>query len=124
MEAGRHTTHKMERCLELQAQAIAWVLALVHHSFPLTSLYAVLVEHPEASYITDNPYPNALDDILTLKPIRYRWKHEDIARDQIGLIAQSVLPIVPEAISTHAALEGEGDDTEYYSLRYCEVIPC
>ena len=71
--------------------------------------------------ITDNPYPNALDDILTLKPIRYRWKYEDTGRDQIGLIAQSVLPIVPEAISTHAALEG--DDTEYYSLRYCEVIP-
>jgi len=73
--------------------------------------------------ITDNPYPNALDDILTLKPIRYTWKHEDTGIVQIGLIAQSVLPIIPEAISTYAALENEGDNTEYYSLRYSEVIP-
>ena len=58
-----------------------------------------------------------------MKPIRYRWKHEDTGRDQIGLIAQSVLPVVPEAISTHAALEDEGDSTEYYTLRYAEVIP-
>ena len=46
-----------------------------------------------------------------------------IPLDQIGLTAQSVLPVVPEAISTHAALEGEGDSTEYYTLRYTEVIP-
>ena len=81
------------------------------------SSFAASSDERLKTIITDNPYPNALDDILTLKPIRYRWKHEDTARDQIGLIAQSVLPIVPEAISTHAALEGEGDDTEYYSLR-------
>ena len=61
--------------------------------------------------------------MLTLKPIRYRWKQQDTGRDQIGLIAQSVLPIIPEAISTHATLEDEGDDTEYYTLRYAEVIP-
>ena len=34
-----------------------------------------------------------------------------------------MLPIIPEAISTHATLEDEGDDTEYYTLRYTEVIP-
>ena len=73
--------------------------------------------------ITDNPYPNALDDILNIKSVRYRWKNDVNCVDQIGLIAQSVLPIIPESISTYAALEKEGDNTEYYSLRYSEVIP-
>jgi len=72
--------------------------------------------------ITDNPYPDALNDIQKITPIRYRWKRDDTGV-QIGLSAQSVLPIIPEAISTHATLESEGDSTEYYTLRYTEVIP-
>ena len=72
--------------------------------------------------ITDNPYPDALNDIQKITPIRYRWNRDDTGV-QIGLSAQSVLPIIPEAISTHATLESEGDATEYYTLRYTEVIP-
>ena len=78
------------------------------------SAFAANSDERLKTIITDNPYPNALDDILTLKPVRYKWKHEDAGIVQIGLIAQSVLPIIPEAISTYAALERKGDNTENY----------
>ena len=48
------------------------------------SSFAASSDERLKTIITDNPYPNALDDILTLKPIRYRWSMELFSEASVG----------------------------------------
>ena len=43
---------------------------------------------------------SGLDKILELNPVNFRWKKDDI-RNNIGLIAQEVEKIIPDAVSEH-----------------------
>ena len=45
------------------------------------SSFAASSDERLKNIITDNPYPNALDDIQKIISIRYRWKHEDSCGD-------------------------------------------
>jgi hypothetical protein len=67
-------------------------------------------------------YSNALSDIAQIEPIKFTWKSDEENKPQVGVIAQSVLPVVPEAIDYQKLVRSE-DETEYMSVRYTELIP-
>jgi hypothetical protein len=66
-------------------------------------------------------YANALSDIAQIEPVKFTWKADKENQPQVGVIAQSVENVVPEAISKSKSIEG--DDTEYLQVRYTELIP-
>jgi hypothetical protein len=66
-------------------------------------------------------YTNALADIAQLEPIKFTWKADSENKPQVGVSAQSVEKVVPEAVDS--GLYIKGDDTEYLSVRYTELIP-
>ena len=63
-------------------------------------------------------YTNALTDIAQIEAVKFTWKSDEQASPQVGVIAQSVQNVVPEAIST--TIE---NGQEYLSVRYTELIP-
>ncbi|MDX1740895.1 MAG: tail fiber domain-containing protein, partial [Rhodothermales bacterium] len=58
-----------------------------------------------------------LADVLALRPVDFRWKERPDGGPQIGLIAQEVAEVIPEAIVPPS------DSDEYYGLSYTELIP-
>ena len=66
-------------------------------------------------------YDNALADIGQLEPVKFTWKSDTENKPQVGVIAQSVQSVVPEAIDTCAYIKD--DTTEYLQVRYTELIP-
>jgi len=66
-------------------------------------------------------YTDALTDIAKLQPVKFTWKADVNNTPQVGVIAQSVQPVVPEAV-TQGQMSSE-DKTEYLSVRYTELIP-
>lgn len=67
-------------------------------------------------------YDNALKDIAKLKPIKFSWKSDASKKPNVGLSAQSVQEVIPEAVDSAKLLKSD-DPTEYLSVRYTEVIP-
>ena len=65
-------------------------------------------------------YDNALEDLKQLKPIKFTWKQHPENGPQVGVIAQSVQNVVPEAMNT---LTYPTDGNEYLGVRYAELIP-
>jgi hypothetical protein len=69
-------------------------------------------------------FNNALSDVSSLEAFRFTWINDENATPQVGLSAQSVQAVLPEAISSGTPISAsEDDDTEYLSVRYTEVIP-
>jgi hypothetical protein len=82
-----------------------------------------------ASYVTssderlkDNlvPIPNALDKISTLTGYTFTWndlskRHETAIKNDVGLIAQQVKEVLPEAVFE--------DEENYLQLDYTSIIP-
>jgi hypothetical protein len=70
-------------------------------------------------------YTNALADVAKLEPVKFTWKHDEDKTPCVGLIAQSVEKVVPEAIDKvkKPDYKETGDETEYFSVRYTELIP-
>ena len=68
---------------------------------------------------------NALEDINKIEPIRFTWKYGPDNNPHVGVSAQSVENVVPEAIERAVDVERkrEGDETEYMQVRYTELIP-
>tara|TARA_Y100000593_G_scaffold76587_1_gene141597 strand:+ start:72 stop:2411 length:2340 start_codon:yes stop_codon:yes gene_type:complete len=68
---------------------------------------------------------NALVDIAKIEPIKFTWKSDANKTPQVGVSAQSVENVVPEAISKNREqdLEKQGDTTEYMGVRYTELVP-
>jgi hypothetical protein len=66
-------------------------------------------------------YTNALADIAKIKPIKFTWKSDEDNKPQVGVVAQSVEDVVPEAV-TKGRMSAE-DETEYLSVKYTELIP-
>jgi hypothetical protein len=63
------------------------------------------------------PLENPLQKILTLKGYNYFWKDKSISsRKQIGVIAQEVQRVFPEAVY-------QNEKTGYYSVNYEGLIP-
>ena len=67
-------------------------------------------------------YTNALDGLMQLEPIKFTWKSDDTNKPCVGVSAQSVENVVPEAIDKNK-IAGSNDDTEYLAVRYTELIP-
>lgn len=66
-------------------------------------------------------FTNALDDIAKIQAVKFTWKSDKENTPQVGVIAQSVQEVLPEAVSQAKVVEG--DDTEYLGVRYTELIP-
>ena len=67
-------------------------------------------------------YTNALSDISQIQPVKFTWKSDTENTPQVGVLAQSVENVVPEAISK-STLPNSEDTTEYLGVRYTELIP-
>jgi hypothetical protein len=63
-------------------------------------------------------YTNAVDDLSQIEAVKFTWNVDETNTPQVGVIAQSVQNVVPEAMSV-----SEEDGTEYLSVRYTELIP-
>jgi hypothetical protein len=56
---------------------------------------------------------DALGLVENLQGVRFQWKND--GRHDIGLIAQNVSSVVPEALG--------GNDTEGYTVAYDKIVP-
>ena len=66
-------------------------------------------------------YTTALADISQLQPVKFTWKSDAENKPQVGVIAQSVKNVVPEAVES-CTIEMDGTE-EYLTVRYTELIP-
>jgi len=60
-------------------------------------------------------FSNALESIAQLNPVHFTWKSDETNTSQVGLIAQDVQKVLPEAVSI-----GENG---YLGVRYTDLIP-
>jgi hypothetical protein len=67
-------------------------------------------------------FENALNAVSTLEAIKFTWKNDPNKIQQVGLSAQSVQEVLPEAVGFNGNLDSE-DNTQYLSVRYTEIIP-
>ncbi|MCD4829815.1 MAG: tail fiber domain-containing protein [Candidatus Cloacimonetes bacterium] len=82
---------------------------------------AYLVNSPNVSSderlkerITDLRY--GLADLMRLRPVSFQWKDDDERETHLGLIAQEVREVIPEAV-----VQDSPDD--YMGMRYTQIIP-
>jgi hypothetical protein len=68
-------------------------------------------------------YTNALQDIAQLQPVKFTWKSDATNKSCVGVIAQSVQTVVPEAVEEFPCATGPDTTTEYLHVRYTELIP-
>jgi len=66
-------------------------------------------------------YTNALNDIAQIEPVKFTWKSDEGNKPQVGVVAQSVQNVVPEAVDS-TTIEMDGTE-EYLTVRYTELIP-
>ena len=68
------------------------------------------------------PVENAVESLSNLRTVKYRLKDVDSAEDKkkLGLMAQDLVGVLDEVIDP---VKKTGDDTEYMSVRYTELIP-
>ena len=65
---------------------------------------------------------NGLNKILALRPVNFKYKSDaDDYRNRIGIIAQSIVGQVDEALDKTKITDD--DETEYYNVRYQDLIP-
>jgi len=64
---------------------------------------------------------NGLSKVLTLRAAEFTWKSDATNKPQVGLIAQEVQQVLPEAVNSNAYIHN--DETEYLGVNYTEVIP-
>lgn len=60
---------------------------------------------------------NAVDSVMSLRAVKYNWKSDKTKQPQVGLIAQDVQAVLPEAVSI------EPDEMGTLGVKYTEVIP-
>jgi hypothetical protein len=60
-------------------------------------------------------YTTALTDVSKLEPVKFTWKSDESKKPCVGVIAQSVQKVVPEAV--------DEDKDGLLSVRYTELIP-
>jgi len=71
-----------------------------------------------------------LSDVLRLRPVTYQWRSGKDQETKLGLIAQEVLDIVPQAVKTHDFVQDEEqnvsehkEELETYSINYSTLVP-
>jgi hypothetical protein len=63
------------------------------------------------------PIRYGLREILRLHPVGFKWKHQPEGGVQLGLIAQDVEAVIPEAVSVPNARN------PYYAIGYADLVP-
>jgi len=66
----------------------------------------------------DSEIENAIDKVNKLRGVRFTWKSDETKKMQVGLIAQEVKEVLPEAVDFE-----EGNDDYRMGVQYTEVIP-
>lgn len=64
-----------------------------------------------------------LDTVMQLNPVRYMLKHNQQEGYNLGLIAQEVLPIVPECVSTSGEENDREDSPVMMGIEYTQLVP-
>jgi hypothetical protein len=65
---------------------------------------------------------NALSAVAQLEPIKFTWKSDEGKKPCVGLSAQSVQSVLPEAVDEFVVPES-ADETAYLTVRYTELVP-
>jgi len=69
---------------------------------------------------------NSLDKVLKLNPVTFEWKDESIKGEKLGLIAQEVEAVVPNAVEendTSTPMAGQEPEPSRKSIDYEALIP-
>jgi|GEM_PF-1274518 len=72
-----------------------------------------------------------LNAVLQLRPVTYQWREGYDRSEKLGLIAQEVLPVVPQAVKTHDYELSEDEDNptvsrvelERMGMNYSTLVP-
>ncbi len=62
------------------------------------------------------PSPYGLNEVLQLNPVQYNWKEQPEGKKEVGLLAQEVLKLIPEAVVVP-------EDGSAMGMKYSELIP-
>jgi hypothetical protein len=60
--------------------------------------------------------PYGLNEVLQLNPVQYNWKEQPDGKKEVGLLAQEVLKLIPEAVVVP-------EDGSAMGMKYSELIP-
>ncbi len=73
------------------------------------------------------PLNYGLDAVLKMRPVSFLWKHKKDDGLNYGLIAQELIEIIPELVSSSNADNGTESDSDaepgYLNVSYMELIP-
>jgi hypothetical protein len=66
---------------------------------------------------------NALDKLGVIRAVYYRWKNDEAQERQVGVIAQEVQTVLPEAVDVPEIETNEDGTTNYWGVGYTDLIP-
>jgi hypothetical protein len=64
---------------------------------------------------------NGLTKVCSLRAAEFTWKSDESAKPQVGLIAQDVQAVLPQAVNQ--SVKNKDDQTEYLGVSYTDIIP-
>lgn len=68
-------------------------------------------------------FDNACATVDALKAFRFSWKYDPNNKPKVGLSAQSVAAVLPEATAPMSNPVDKEDKTEYLGVNYTELVP-
>jgi hypothetical protein len=71
----------------------------------------------------DGEITNAIDKVSGLRAVYYTWKSDEAKKRKVGLIAQDVLKVLPEAVDKPEQEISESGYTNYLGLGMSDVVP-
>jgi hypothetical protein len=66
---------------------------------------------------------NALDKVSVLRPVYFTWKNDEAKERKVGLLAQDVLQVLPEAVAVPEQETREDGTPNYLGLSMSDVVP-
>jgi hypothetical protein len=69
------------------------------------------------------PIASPLDKVMRLESFIFSWKSDASNKRCVGLSAQSVDEVLPEAVVKTRNQENREDETEYLGVKYTELVP-
>jgi hypothetical protein len=98
----------------------------VHGNLHIRGAYLKLSDIREKKNIKSLDRINSLDKVLKLNPVTFEWKDESIKGEKLGLIAQEVEAVVPNAVEendTSTPIAGQEPEPSRKSIDYESLIP-
>jgi len=71
----------------------------------------------------DGEITNAIDKVSGLRAVYYTWKSDEAKKRKVGLIAQDVLKVLPEAVDKPEQETSKSGYTSYLGLGMSDVVP-